>query len=81
MFFVRFGSFIAWFCTILGSIRVILGFLVAYNSISNEQMREAAQHYLAASTTGEAINEGMYMMAFGVLTGVLVQIAKNTSRE
>ena len=78
MFFVRFGSFIAWFCTILGSIRVILGFLVAYNSISNEQMREAAQHYLAAATTGEAINEGMLMVAFGVALGLLVVIAKNS---
>jgi chromate transport protein ChrA len=78
MFFIRFGAVIAWFCTILGSIRVILGFLMAFNSISSEQMKAAARQYLAAPTTGEAINEGMIMVVFGVALGLLVQIAKNT---
>lgn len=81
MFFIRFGSVIAWICTILGALRTAFGFFLAYTTETPEQMKAAAREYLAAATTGEAINEGMFMIAFGVLTGVLVQIAKNTSRQ
>jgi len=81
MFFIRFGSVIAWICTVLGILKTALGFFLAFKTESAEQMKAAAREYLAAATTGEAINEGMFMIAFGVLTGVLVQIAKNTNRE
>lgn len=81
MFFIRFGAVIAWFCTVLGGLKTALGFFFAYATETPEQMRAAAREYLAAATTGEAINEGMYMMVFGVMAGVLVQIAKNTKKE
>lgn len=81
MFFVKFGVAIAWFCTIWGIVKMAIGFFLAYLSETPEQIAAAAKHYLATATTGEAINEGMYMMVFGVLSGVIVQIAKNTNKE
>jgi hypothetical protein len=81
VFFIHFGSVIAWFCTIWGIVKMAFGFFLAYKSETQEQMAAAAKHYLGANTTGEAINEGMYMMAFGVMAGVLVQIAKNTKKK
>lgn len=60
----------------LGLVRVALGALLAFGSENMEQNRQVARHILAASTTGEAINEGMLYMLVGVALGVLCEISR-----
>ena len=79
MFFVWTGRVIAHLMFRLGLLRVGMGFLVASGTADMESNQAAARRYLAAATSGEAINEGMMYIVFGVSLGVLCQIAAKGS--
>ena len=81
MFFTRIGQIIAWLLLTLGTLRCGLGFLGAFGSETSEDMRLFAKSYLAAETTGEAINEGMMKILIAVCLGILVEISRNIARD
>ena len=64
----------------LGLLRVGMGLLVASGTADMESNQAAARRYLAAATSGEAINEGLMYIVFGVSLGVLCQIAAKVSK-
>ncbi len=72
------GSAIAWVMVVVGFLRTALGFFVAFN-FRGEALVSFSKRYLGSATTGEAINQGMIMLAAGVIIGLIAIIAKNTS--
>lgn len=76
MFFTKIGSWIAHIIFWLGLMRVALSAFLAFGTENMEQNIAVSRRYLAASTTGEAINEGMMYMLVGVALGVLCEISK-----
>lgn len=83
MFFTRIGKIVAHLMLWLGVFRVGMGFIIAYGTPDMESNRLAARHYLAASTTGDAINQGMISVLAAVALGVLCEISarRNSSNE
>ena len=76
LFFIRVGAIMAWAMVIWGILRSAIGFYVA--SIEGEEQRIfAAKRYLGSSSSREAIDNGVIMIAAGVVIGLLVTIAKN----
>ena len=78
MFFIKLGTVLAWLCTLGGLARLALAYWVATTFESQEAMAAASRRYLAAANSGEAIDRAMYTIVFGIVLGVVVQIAKNT---
>ncbi|HWJ89037.1 MAG TPA: hypothetical protein VNS12_13290 [Pelagibacterium sp.] len=77
--FLRLGSLIAWLALILGTLRVGIGFFVA--SIDDAESRAAmASRYLGSASSGEAIDQGLVAVVFGVVLGILVKIGRSVSR-
>lgn len=76
MFFTKIGTWIAHIVFWLGTTRVIVAAVLAFGSENMGQNVAASRRYLAASNTGEAINEGMMYMLVGVALGVLCEISK-----
>lgn len=72
MTFTSFGRTIAIIAVVLGMIRIGMGLLFGFSYDS----QTAARSVLGAATTGEAINEGMYAVLFGVVLGVLADISR-----
>lgn len=66
----------AWILVIFGAFKIVTGFFVALNFESEQQMIAASKRYLAASSSGEAIDKGFIYLAIGILVGLLVEIAK-----
>lgn len=81
MFFVRIGKVIAHLMFWLGLLRVGMGSLVAFGTADMESNHAASSRYLAAATSGEAINEGMIYVLLAVTLGVLCQIAAKVSNS
>lgn len=75
MFFTRIGKVIAHLIFWLGLLRVAMGLFVAFGTTDVESNRAAASHYLAAATSGEAINEGVMYVLFAVALGVLCEVS------
>ena len=80
MFFTRIGKMIAHLMFWLGIARVALGFIGASGSADIESSRAFASRYLAAATTGEAINEGMMRILLAVALGVLCEISSQRNK-
>ena len=74
--FLKLGRFISWALIILGSARAFVGFYVAYFFEDPAAYEWATARYLGSSTSGEAIDRGLIMIALGVFFGLLVRIAK-----
>lgn len=81
MFFTRIGKVIAHFVFWLGLLRVALGYLVAFGTADMESNGAAARRYLAATSSGEAINEGMIYILLAVALGVLCEISAGKQRR
>ncbi|MBC2835144.1 hypothetical protein [Paragemmobacter straminiformis] len=65
-----------WF----GIMRVSFDILVAFRTDTAEANQAAAQAYLTAATTGEAINIGILYVLLGVALGVLCEISGRRSK-
>lgn len=76
MFFIRMGSLIAWGSMILGSVKLASALFVAYGSDTTEEMVFFAKRYWNAANTGEVANEATSTLFWGVMVGLLVEIAK-----
>lgn len=76
MFFVRLGSVVAWIALILGGGRIIAGIVAASGNTAAARAAMASR-YLGSATSGEAINQGIVVVGFALLLGVLAHIARS----
>ncbi len=80
MFFTRIGIVFAHIAFWLGLFRVGMGFFVAFGTTDMESNRAAARAFLGATTTGEAINEGVIGIVLAVALGVLCEISSKRAK-
>lgn len=71
MFFTRAGRVVAWLALVLGVLRAAAGFGVGMS----ENYEALAARYLGSTTPGEAIDQGLMLLAFGIGLGVLTEIS------
>lgn len=77
---LRLGSIVAWAAVIVGAFRAFTGFSVA--SIDDPESRTFwAARYFGSTSSGEAIDQGIVAVVFGVVLGVLVRIGRRGSRR
>lgn len=81
MFFTRIGTLLAYIGFGLGIIRTALGFSIALGTENMDSNIAAAQRYLAASNTGEAINEGLTYIIVSVALGILCEISRSRKAD
>lgn len=83
MFFTRIAAIIAWILFVLGAFRAILAFIIAVGTDDLTDNAIASRRYFGTENTGAAIDEGMMILAVGVVLGVLVEISRavNTKGE
>ena len=73
MFFTWFGTIVAWLALAFGGMRVGLGFYVASNL---ENPSFDASRYLSG-TSGQAIDQGIYVILFAIALGTLTEISRS----
>ncbi len=73
---VLLGRIIAWALVIFGSLRVGTGYYVASSFEDPEAFAAASARYLGTRTSGEAIDQGLILIAVGVAFGLLARIAR-----
>ncbi|WP_221116463.1 hypothetical protein [Rhizobium sp. NZLR1b] len=78
MFFTRVGKIIAHLIFWLGIFRVGIGVVVAFGTPDMESNAHASRIFLAAATSGEAINEGSIGILLAVAIGVLCEISSKS---
>jgi phosphoglycerate dehydrogenase-like enzyme len=81
MFFIHFGSVIAWLTTLFAATRLGIIAWVYFGYDNAEEMAFFSKRYLVTNHPFQAVDKTALVLAFGVLTGVLVQIAKNTRKD
>ena len=72
MFFTKAGRVIAWLALIFGVARIALGLVVAQSGDPS-----LASRYLGSGTSGQAIDQGLYVLIFGIIVGVLTDISRS----
>jgi len=80
MFFTRIGKFVAHLIFWFGLLRVAMGAFVALGTADMASNRAFADRYLAAATSGEAINDGMIYILLALALGVLCEISSKRNR-
>lgn len=78
MFFIKAGSILVWLLMVYGVSRIAISILIISVSQNNEQYLYYSKRYLVTSTTGEAIDKGLLVIALAIVLGLVVEIAKNT---
>lgn len=80
MLFVRLGQIAAWLTLALGAIRTGMGVFVAIQD--DAQVRAAmTARYFSRASSGEAIDQGVWMMGFAIILGILAHIARSVDRR
>lgn len=74
MFFTRIASVLAHLAFWLGCARLAAGAFIAATTPDMAANAAAARRYLAAASSGEAINGALVMIVAGVVLGVLAEI-------
>ena len=77
---VLMGKLIGWALVILGSLRVAMGAYVATAFVEPEAYEAATARYMGSGTTGDAIDQGLIMIAVGVAFSLLARIASKRAR-
>lgn len=75
MIFTKAGREIAWLAVAFGGLRIALGFGLAGGNA------EAARLYLGSATTGEAIDQGLMLVVFGIALGILTEISRSVAAK
>ena len=75
MFFTKAGRVIAWLAVAFGGLRIALGFGLAGGNPA------AAQRYLGSATTGDAIDQGLMLVVFGIAIGILTDISRSVASK
>lgn len=73
MFFTRIGGVIAWLAFAVGALRMLMAFSIA----QSEDYAVQARRYLGSKTPGEAIDQGLMVLLFGIGLGILVEISRS----
>lgn len=76
MVFIRLGGLIAWLALIFGVLRAGTGLYVAFTADTPAALAAMSARYLGSATSGEAIDQGISTLVFGVALGILAQIGK-----
>jgi hypothetical protein len=77
MIFTRLGMGAAWLALVFGVMRIGVGPFVA----SSDNPEALAPRYLGSSTSGQAIDHGIYVILFAVALGTLVEISRSLRRD
>lgn len=77
MIFTKAGRVISVIAVIFGMLRIVLGISAANSSDPNA----FAARYIGSVTSGEAIDQGIEYLLFGVVLGVLTDISKAVGRN
>jgi hypothetical protein len=72
MFFTTVGRVVAWLALIFGTARIAMAVLVVQSGDSSLVPR-----YLGSGTTGQAIDQGVYVLIFGIVIGVLTDVSRS----
>ena len=74
MLFIKIGKVLAHLIFWFSLIQLLLAFTLAFGTETMEANRAAAQRYLSAGTTGEAINEAQRYLLIGLVLGIVSEI-------
>ena len=74
---IRAGKVLSWLLIIFGGMRALVGLVIAF-SLEGAELAAATQRYLGSGGAGDAIDEGIYAVAAGIVVGLLARIASNT---
>ena len=74
MFFTRAGRIVAWLAIIFGLLRSAIALFVVQSGDPS-----LAARYLGGGTTGGAMDQGIYVIIFGVVVGVLTDISQSVA--
>ncbi len=77
MGFCKAARIIGYLGVIFGGLRVGMGVLGA---VAAEPSSEFARRYLGTATTGEAIEEGFYMIVVSILIGAIGEIGMQLAK-
>lgn len=77
MLFTKAGRVIAWLAISLGGLRVVTGLLVALS----DDPASAARSLLGSKSSGEAIDQGIYAIVFGIGFGILTEISRSLASK
>ncbi len=75
MFFTRIGRILAHLIFWSSALRLAIAFGIAFLTPDMESNTFASRRYLAAATSGEAINEAVIYLLLGIALGVLCEIS------
>lgn len=78
--FLWLGNLVAWISLILGVGRAGVGFYVGSLDQGSERTAAAAR-YLGSASSGQAVQEGIFLFGFGVVLGVLVRIGRSRAQR
>ena len=75
MIFTKLGRILAVLAIAFGVLRIVMAITV----LSSEDPGSAAR-YLGSKTTGQAIDQGLYTIVFGILVGVMTDISRSVAK-
>jgi hypothetical protein len=73
MMFTKLGRILAVLAILLGVLRITMAVMV----LLSEDPARAASYLLGSKSTGQALDQGIYTIVFGVLVGVLTDISRS----
>lgn len=80
MLFVRLGNVAAWAALVLGTFRFSMGLFVAMQD--DPEVRAAmTARYLGRTTSGAAMDQGLWVIGFAIVLGILVHIARSVNKR
>lgn len=74
MFFTLAGRVVAWLAITFGLLRITLALFVIQSGDPSLVPR-----YLGSGATGQAIDQGLYVLIFGIVVGVLTDISRSVA--
>ncbi|MBN15511.1 MAG: hypothetical protein CMJ15_09885 [Pelagibacterium sp.] len=77
MFFTKLGIIVARLALFLGAFRVATGLFFAFN----RDATDFAARYLGSKTSGQAIDQGLLMIAFAIVLGILAEISRQVNQK
>ncbi|WP_120635330.1 hypothetical protein [Ruegeria sp. EL01] len=69
MIFTKLGRILAVLAIAFGVLRIVMAITVLFSEDPGSTAR-----YLGSKTTGQAIDQGLYTIVFGILVGVLTDV-------
>ena len=73
MIFTKLGLAIAWLLVVVSGLRVVAAFAIAYTG------QTTAPRYFGSKTTGEVIDQGLFLLLIGVAVGIVAEISRSVS--